>query len=116
MKKWLILPLLFLLMTTANARPLPDTVGVCYLFQGDELKDKDVCIISRGTGAGGFYHNFKIGAKRYLFEYSYEEMEDIGYARGLFYERLEPETAELLDDDEIIWCFKDKPYDICYQD
>lgn len=38
-----------------EARPYPDTVGVCYLFQGDVIERLEPCVISSGSGAGAQY-------------------------------------------------------------
>lgn len=113
MKNLFLVFSILLFATTVYARPGADSVGVCYLFDGDELKDRDVCVVSRGTGTDGAYTNLFFNKKEYLIEGNYENLEKITYPRGLFYEVVEPERMEYLDD-EIIWCFKYEPYDICH--
>ena len=97
------------------ARPNPDEVGVCYLFKGNELKDRDVCVVVQGSGAGGMYTNLYFKGKEYLFEYSNDDIDEITYPRDVFYNFLEPERVDIVEPDEIIWCHKNKPYDVCYR-
>lgn len=107
--------LVFLCSVIAYARPNPDKVGVCYLFKGNELKDRDVCVVAEGGGAGGMYTNLYFKGKEYLFEYPYDKVDEITYPRDVFYNFLEPERMDIFEPDEIIWCYKDKPYDVCYR-
>lgn len=102
----------------SHARPNPDQIGVCYLFQGDSLKKKDVCVISSGSGAGGYYINLYLNGKPYLFEFSHDDMNlsKDSYSRDpYFYQKLKDETQDYVDSEESIYCFKHKPYDICYK-
>ncbi|MEQ8384317.1 MAG: hypothetical protein RH949_18350 [Coleofasciculus sp. A1-SPW-01] len=39
----------------AEARPYPDSLGICYLFQGDILDLIQPCVISQGYGTGEHY-------------------------------------------------------------
>jgi len=39
----------------AEARPYPDSLGICYLFQGDMLDLIQPCVISQGYGTGEHY-------------------------------------------------------------
>lgn len=38
-----------------GARPYPDQVGVCYVFQGDTITKTQSCVISAGYGTGEHY-------------------------------------------------------------
>ncbi|MEA5452060.1 hypothetical protein VB780_26030 [Leptolyngbya sp. CCNP1308] len=42
-------------ISSVEARPYPDTVGVCYSFQGDDIERLEPCVISSGSGAGAQY-------------------------------------------------------------
>jgi hypothetical protein len=44
-----------LVATTVRARPNPDQVGVCYVFQDDTQVQMEPCVILAGYGAGAWY-------------------------------------------------------------
>lgn len=69
MNRILILPALLILSTTAVARPSPDRLGICYLFQGEKLTGRGPCIVSPGYGAGAQYVNLLLNGKDYAVEY-----------------------------------------------
>lgn len=110
---------LFFLAIISHARPNPDKIGICYLFQDDTLKDRGVCIISTGSGAGGEYINLDFNKKDYLFEFQTSDLEDkLTYLRdSRFYHKITPElmSSYEYEDEDILLCYKDKPFDICYQ-
>lgn len=103
---------LSLISSLAQARPMPDEVGVCYQFKDDKLIDMGVCIISAGNGAGAMYVNLKFDGKQYL----YERPND--YIRNTFHEKVtnaqDLDYLEKYAEEEMIYCYKDKPYDICH--
>lgn len=81
------------LAVISHARPNPDKIGICYLFQDDTLKDKGVCIVSTGGGAGGTYTNLDFNKKEYLFEFeTYDAENELTYLRDSdFYHKITPE-------------------------
>lgn len=116
----IFLSCLILITSYCYAAPNPDEVGVCYLFNKNKLKSTGTCVVSSGTGAGGGYTSLNYKGKKYLFEYAtnddgnFIEKND-SYVRNNFYDRLTQKQAEQLSDREMIYCFKHKPYDICYK-
>lgn len=97
------------LSSTAFARPNADQLGICYTFNKDKLKDRGVCIISSGNGAGEMYTNIDYNGKKYLFEFS--DSSKLVYHRDSFYQRAK---FDEIPEDEVITCYKDKPNDICF--
>ncbi|STY93221.1 hypothetical protein [Moraxella bovis] len=101
------------------ADPNSDELGVCYLFDGDELKQKDVCVISSSYSFGYAEHTFKLNGIDY--EFSYDMNLEIGemaknygmYKRDNFYMPY-PYDDEM--DSLAMTCFKTEPYDFCYKE
>lgn len=105
---------LSLISSLAQARPMPDEVGVCYQFKDDKLIDMGVCVISAGYGAGGTYTHMKFQGKSYTYERSNDKEYD-DYVRDVFYGKVtDIAILDSMEEEEMIYCFKDKPYDICH--
>lgn len=64
----MMLSLMVLGIHSANARPYPDRLGICYVFVGDEVSQKSPCIIASGYGAGSSYVGLEFNHKNYVFE------------------------------------------------
>lgn len=100
------------------ARPNPDEVGICYLFDGNKLKQKDTCIISSSYSFGYAELLIKFKNKEYYFGYNQNlELADMAkkygmYKRDVFYQ---PYPYDDEGDDYDMECFKQKPYDVCYR-
>lgn len=127
MKKILGL-LLIALSPFAQGAPSSDKAGVCYLFSHGKLNKTSTCVVSSGTGAGGFYETLQIGKKRYVSETSTcynqanDEYDECGtvlngkvaenYFRNSFYDEI---TDTSLIDDSSISCTrtKDRKIDVC---
>lgn len=43
------------LTLSVEARPYPDSLGICYFFKGNDREKREPCVISTGYGAGGSY-------------------------------------------------------------
>lgn len=41
----------------SEARPWPDRIGICYVFEGQKIQKTVPCVISTGYGAGAMYTN-----------------------------------------------------------
>lgn len=111
----------FLCSLIAYARPSLDRAEVCYLFDGDELKSRGVCVVYSNYGAGGGYIGMDYKDKKYLFEYEQGENDNIWsnkvYYRDVWYNKVENEDEFFKDNfgyAEYLVCFENKPYDICY--
>lgn len=107
MKKYILL--LLALPLAALARPNADKLGICYSFDGNKLKDRGVCIVSSGNAVGEMYTNIDFNGKKYLFEFS--DINKLVYHRDSFFNRAK---FEEIPEDEVITCYKHKPYDICF--
>ena len=70
MRNWLILLLLF---STAQARPFPDRLGICYGFRGEALFLQAPCVISTGYGTGAQYVSLHVDKTSFYIEYSTEQ-------------------------------------------
>lgn len=109
----------------AFAAPNDERSGVCYLFKGDRLLSKGVCVVSTGGGAGGFYEAFAFKGKKYIAEtalcFDKESEADVAcgtdlngldaeyYHRNLFYIKTDP------DEEGELSCYASKKIDICYK-
>jgi len=67
MKKLCLLLLLF--VSTAQARPYPERLGICYGFRGDQMFLHAPCIISSGYGAGAQYESLTVDKTDFYIEY-----------------------------------------------
>lgn len=127
MLKSLVFTSLVLGITTmANARPSPDAVGVCYEFKGDEIKSRDVCIITSGNAAGGMYTNLNlINGKLYQIAshgisginddlYDLNGEDAVHYLRDASFLQVSTydELAEVNED--AIYCYKTKKLNLCH--
>lgn len=121
----LFLSLLFITINV-QARPLPDHVGVCYEFKGDEIIQRDVCIITEGNAAGGMYANLTlmngkqyqiashgiIGLNDNLYDLNGEDavhyLRDAAFYNIANYERL----VEI--DEPALYCYKTNSLNLCH--
>lgn len=109
----------------AYAAPTDERPGVCYMFKGDKLLNKGVCVVSTGDGAGGMYEALSYNGTDYLIETALchnkktDEYTECGtdlnglpakfYNRNLFYKRMEGDRVGELT------CYLSKKIDICYK-
>lgn len=120
----LILALLFY-STTGSARPSPDAVGLCYVFKGDEVVKRDICIITSGNAAGGIYTNLQLGDKTYEIYshgidgknsdgYNFNGQDSEHYLRDASFFNVS--TYEELNEinEPALYCYKTKNIDICH--
>ena len=119
-------------ITTANARPYSDRVGVCSTFKGDTKLSSDVCLISYWTAVGGRERTLKTATKTYVASENDVKDDVILTLNGIKAESYYRHAAFLNvlseDDDasgwnavtaayeegELFYCYKSKGVDICY--
>lgn len=118
----LALPLLSL-TTTTNATTYPDQVGACYIFKGNKVVKRDVCLISSSSSTGVSYNGLTFNSKTYkILDSSGWAGDDDYTVDGLKAKRYIRETnfykVISLDDtgnEPYLLCFKTKAVDICYK-
>lgn len=118
MKKLLFSLITMCFYISAEARPYPDEVGICYEFKHKKLSQKSLCIISHGYGAGSSYTNIQIANEDYFFEtntmteetfYKDESVEHYLRHNG-FYHKI----SEVDSSNEHIYCYKSASIDLCH--
>jgi hypothetical protein len=57
------------LLSTVDARPFPDRLGICYGFRGDQMFLHSPCIIGTGYGAGAQYMTLTVEKTVFAIEY-----------------------------------------------
>lgn len=100
------------LYAATNSKPelTPDQRATCYRFDKDTVIDTGTCIVSAGTVSGGNYFNLSYRHRNYEFVYAYSD-DSVLYTRdGLFRRK----HFDDIDENELLYCFKNHPYDICY--
>lgn len=123
----MMVSLMVLGIHSANARPNPDRLGICYVFSGDEVSQKAPCIIASGYGAGGSYVGLEFNHKSHVFETStmpeddgkttYEDKPVRQYIRHAgFYHVISDDELESVEPDDMLYCYRtrDKKLDICH--
>lgn len=100
---------------SAQAVQYLDQAEVCYEFLGETMISRGVCVVSAQSGAGGGSFGLLYKDKDYLFEYT-EDKPFAVYYRDTRYGTVPPgEEAEFLEiNEEYLFCFKYRPYDLCF--
>lgn len=105
----------------AVAHENPNQKTTCYKFAKDKLVASAKCTVESGGGAGGMYTNMVINGKRYNYESPLPMDGDMGnsnneneYTRNAKTFKRYPNNANIPQNAKLIFCQKDKPYDICY--
>ena len=127
-----LIAMLFSSITTTNARPYPDRVGVCSTFKGETKLSSDICLISYWTAVGGRERTLKTATKTYVASENDVKDDVILTLNGIKAESYYRHAAFLNvlneDDDasgwnavtaayeegELFYCYKSKGVDICY--
>lgn len=110
-----LLSLSILTITSAYAIQYLDQAEVCYEFLGETMISRGVCVVSAQSGAGGGSFGLLYKDKEYLFEYTEGEPFDVYYRTTRYDTVLPDEEAKFLEiNEEYLFCFKHKPYDLCF--
>ncbi|MGK7872341.1 MAG: hypothetical protein AB4426_03200 [Xenococcaceae cyanobacterium] len=127
----ILLASLFLIVIDkiVEARPEPDSLGICYLFEAEKLSKQERCVISTGYGAGAHYVvlNWSNGKNDVLYSINYcpeenydsqgfcgylvGEQEAIVYQRDVFYNR----TNTNSEDNISCYQITDTNKSVCYR-
>ena len=124
--------MLFSSITTANARPYPDRVGVCSTFKGETKLSSDICLISYWTAVGGRERTLKTATNSYVTSENDVKDDVILTLNGIKAESYYRHAAFLnvlsedddasgwnavtaaYEEEELFYCYKSKGVDICY--
>ncbi len=119
-------------ITTANARPYPDRVGVCSTFKGEKKLSSDICLISYWTAVGGRERTLKTATKTYVASENDVKDSVILTLNGIKAESYYRHAAFLnvlsedddasgwnavtaaYEEEELFYCYKSKGVDVCY--
>lgn len=124
MKRLLAVALGFgLLVSTAQARPNPDRLGICYQFKNGELATRAPCVISSGYGAGAQYTTLTFNNREYYAEYpnirpnmppTLDDKPALEYRRDTSF--LDILKGKAIEGEEYMSCIKTKDgkLDLCY--
>lgn len=117
-----------MIAVASNAYVYDDEVGGCYLFQGDKMIKRGVCLISTEAGNAHLYKFLSFEGNSYELHENAEKPTAVHkinkvpaklYYRDSRFPKIILDTNHLgeveADNNQFLTCYKNKSVDICYK-